>query len=424
MAEHVAADVAVVGSGPAGIAAAAVAAESGRAVVLLDEGRHPGGQVWRHTDRGMLSRVARRWLERLERSGARVLERASVFDVAPGPRLSAERHGETVIVRAGGLILATGARERFLPFPGWTLPNVVGVGGAQALLKAGAAFAGKRVVLAGSGPLLLPVAAALAAAGARLAVVAERAPAGRVARFALGLWRRPGDFAAALRYRAAFPGTRYRWGTWVTGAEGDDRVRRVTLTDGRRTWSEPCDVLCVAAGLVPATELARLAGCEVRDGAVAVDDRLRTGRPGIWCAGEPVGVGGADLALVEGEIAGRDAAGLPVPAGLARARRRGRDYARRIAAAFAPDPSWSAPPPPDTIVCRCEDVRMAALRGAWTPRQAKLYTRAGMGPCQGRVCGPALEALFGWPRDAARAPAVPVPVSTLLESWESIDARP
>jgi NADPH-dependent 2,4-dienoyl-CoA reductase/sulfur reductase-like enzyme len=422
--ETIGADVAVIGAGPAGIAAAAVAAESGRRVVVLDEGRHPGGQVWRHTDRTTLSGPAARWLARLERSGARVLEGAAVFDIAPGYRVLAERHGEAVEIRTGRVILATGARERFLPFPGWTLPNVVGVGGAQALLKSGASFAGKRVVIAGSGPLLLPVAAALADAGGRISVVAERAPAFRVARFALSLWRRPKDLAAAITYRFAFLGAHYRWGTWVISAEGDERVQRVTLTDGRRSWTETCDVLCAAAGLVPATELARLAGCEVRDGAVVVDDHLRTSVSDVWCAGEPVGIGGADLATVEGEIAGRGAAGVAVPAALARARRRGRAYAERIAAAFSPDASWRVPPPSDTIVCRCEDVRMAALRGAWTPRQAKLYTRAGMGPCQGRVCGPALDVLFGWPWDAVRAPAVPVSVSTLLDAWESTDARP
>jgi NADPH-dependent 2,4-dienoyl-CoA reductase/sulfur reductase-like enzyme len=423
MIETIGADVVVIGAGPAGIAAAAVAAESGLRVVVLDEGRHPGGQVWRHTDRGALPGAAARWIDRLERSGARVLEGAAVFDIAPGFRIFAERRSGALQIRAGRIILATGARERFLAFPGWTLPNVVGVGGAQALLKAGASFDGKRVVIAGSGPLLLPVAAALADAGATIAVVAERAPWTRVARFALGLWRRPRDLAAAIHYRWEFLGTRYRWGTRVASAEGDSRVQRVTLTDGRRTWTEPCDVLCAAAGLVPATELARLAGCEVRDGAVAVDDRLRTSVREIWCAGEPVGIGGADVALLEGEIAGRDAAGAAVPPSLERARRGGRAYATRIAAAFSPDASWHAAPPADTIVCRCEDVRMAAFRGAWTPRQAKLYTRAGMGPCQGRVCGPALEVLFGWPRDVVRAPLAPVSVHTLLDSWESIDAR-
>lgn len=424
MIETIGADIAVIGAGPAGIAAAAVAAESGRRVVVLDEGRHPGGQVWRHTDRAALPGAATHWINRLERAGARVLEGAAVFDIAPGFRVFAERRNAAVQIRAGRLILATGARERFLPFPGWTLPNVVGVGGAQALLKAGASFAGKRVVIAGSGPLLLPVAAALAGAGATIAVVAERAPWTRVARFALGLWRRPRDLAAAMRYRWGFLGARYRWGTWVTSAEGEARVQRVMLTDGRRTWTEPCDVLCAAAGLVPATELARLAGCEIRDRAVAVDDHLRTSVPQIWCAGEPVGIGGADVALVEGEIAGRDAAGGAVPASLERARRSGRAYARRIAAAFSPDASWRTAPPADTIVCRCEDVRMAALRSVWTPRQAKLYTRVGMGPCQGRVCGPALDVLFNWPQDAVRAPVAPVSVHTLLESWESIDARP
>ncbi|HWZ29273.1 MAG TPA: FAD-dependent oxidoreductase, partial [Gemmatimonadales bacterium] len=292
--------------------------------------------------------------------------------------------------------------------------------GVQALLKSGTSLAGKRVALAGAGPLILPVAAALAMAGAHLVIVADRTAASHVLRFSASLLTRPADLWQGLRYRAAFLGTRYRWGTHVVSAAGDGRVREAIFASGSRRWTEAVDILGAAAGLVPNTELARFAGCEVRNGSVIVDEFQRTSRTGIWCAGEPTGVGGVDLALVEGEIAGLDAAACPVPSALARARNAGRAYARRLDAAFR----ISSPelPPPESIICRCEDVPLGALDPSWSLRQAKLYTRVGMGPCQGRVCGAALHALYGWAPDSVRTPLVPTPLASLASLLESSDA--
>ncbi|HEX7051789.1 MAG TPA: FAD-dependent oxidoreductase [Longimicrobiales bacterium] len=418
------ADVAVIGAGPAGIAAAVRAADAGASVVVLDEGMRPGGQIWHHRTRAGLPRLARDWLDALDRSAATVVCGASVVDIEPGFRLAAEVRGAPLTVDAGTVILATGARERFLPFPGWTLPGVVGVGGAQALLKSGASFAGKRIVIAGSGPLLLPVAASLARAGARIAIVAEQAPAAAVRRFGAGLWRTPGKIAQAARYRAAFRATRYAWGTWATRAAGDDAVREVTLTDGRHTWVEPCDVLCTGYGLVPSTELARLAGCAIDRGRVVVDARQRTSIPGIYCAGEPTGIAGVEASLIEGEIAGLAAVGRARKAieRLDAARRRQRRFADRLDAAFAPRAELRSLAAADTIICRCEDVTAGRLRPEWSQRQAKLYTRAGMGPCQGRICGAALEHLFGWDAGTVRAPAVATRLATLIAEPTPDDA--
>lgn len=405
--------VAIVGAGPAGIAAAVAAADHGASVVLLDEGLRPGGQIWRHTTRHALPAAAQSWLARLDRSGARLHCRASVLDITTDLEITAETDGRAVRGRAEAVILATGARERFLPFPGWTLPNVFGVGGAQALAKSGMRFGGKRVVVAGSGPLLLPVAALLAGAGAQLSLVAEQAPASAVARFAASLWRWPRRWWQAARYRAAFPRARYRPGTWVVRAAGDDAVREVTLTDGRREWTEPCEALCVGYGLVPATELARLLGCDVMDGQVAVDAWQRTSRPGVYCAGEPTGVAGLEASLAEGEIAGHAVTGRAATTALAAARAGQRRFANQLRDAFALRAELRELPEPDTVVCRCEDVRYARFRPDWTMRQAKLYTRAGMGPCQGRVCGAALEFLWGYGADTVRVPVSPVRVGTL-----------
>jgi len=328
--------------------------------------------------------------------------------------LHAESAGSALSVRAVKLILATGARERFLPFPGWTLPNVVGIGGAQALLKTGMDVSGRRVVIAGSGPLLLPVAASLASAGAKLSLVAEQAPAANVRRFATSLWRRPKTLVQAATLRSAFLGTRYAMGMWVTSARGDSVVREVTVTNGQTSRDVACDLLCVAFGLVPNLQLPRLIGCEIANGVVRVNSSQETSVSNVYCAGEPTGVGGVDLALVEGEIAGTSAVGLSVPQHLAISRASFQREMKALDVAFALRREVTALAQPDTIVCRCEDVRLHDLDAAWTARQAKLFTRAGMGPCQGRICGSALECMLGWTPDSVRPPVQPARLDAFL----------
>ena len=422
------ADVAVVGAGPAGIAAAARAAEAGRRVVVIDEAPNVGGQIWRHRSRAALGTDARRWIDRLARTRADLLRGFAVVDVTGGSdrggfTIVAERHrGGVDVVRTKSVILATGARERFLPFPGWTLPGVMGIGGAQALLKQGAGFRGQRVVIAGSGPLLLPVAASLSDAGARVHLVAEQAPFAAVRDFAIALLAHPETLVQAALYRLAFMRTPYALGTWVVEARGTDRLTSVVVSDGRASRSVGCDVLCTGYGLVPNVELARLLGCPVSGGSVTVDARQETGIPGVFAAGEATGVGGVALALVEGEIAGAAAGGVArIDRGLVRRRATLRGMAERLARTFAVRGEIAALARDDTIICRCEDVRRGALASLGDTRQAKLYTRSGMGACQGRVCGPALEALFGWPPGTVRVPLEPARLSTLSVAAAALD---
>ncbi len=412
------ADVAIVGGGPAGIAAAVHAAGAGRSVVLLDASPQPGGQIWRHRDRATLPAVARMWLDRLDRSGATVLTGAQVVDAQGGGRLGVELEGRAVTVTASAVILATGAQERFLPFAGWTHTGVVGIGGAQALLKAGWDVRGKRVAVAGTGPLLLPVAAALARAGADLRMVAEQAPPEAVKEFVRSLWRTPRRLMQAAAYRAAFLGVRYRWGTWVRRVVNVNGELHVTYTTGSSTWAEPVDILCAAAGLVPSTELARLLGCEVRDGEVVVGEDQQTTVPGIYAAGEPTGNTGMEAALVEGAIAGLAAAGQGGSGAVGQLqadRAKHRRFSERAAAAFRLRPELRDRVEPGTIVCRCEDVPRSAFHTEWSAREGKLFTRAGMGSCQGRICGPALQYLFGTTRDTVRMPVVPTSIAVLAD---------
>ncbi len=416
------ADVAVVGGGPAGIAAACRAAESGASTIVLDEGLAPGGQIYRHRPPHVPA-AARRWIERLGRSGARLLSGASVFDAvreANGFRLAAEGAGRVVSVTARRVILATGARELFLPFPGWTLPGVMGAGGAQALWKSGANFQGRSAVVAGSGPLLLPVAASLSKAGARIALVAEQASARAIAGFAVSLWRSPGKLREAARYRSAFARSPYRAGWWIARALGSERLEAVVATDGRRSREIPCDLLAIGYGLVANTELARLLGCAMRSGAVVVDSRQQTSLPDVSCAGEPCGVAGVEVALAEGEIAGLAVSGRDRDAErrLARRSAAGRRLASEMGSAFRLRGELKALATAGTIVCRCEDVPLGAFDECASSREAKLATRAGMGPCQGRICSPALEFLFGWDSDTVRPPVRPARIGDLAAAGE------
>jgi thioredoxin reductase len=415
--EVIEADIAVIGAGPAGIAAATCVAEAGRRVVLVDEAPRPGGQIWRHIDRTTLPIAAQRWLGRLDRSGARLLQGTGVVDVQRGFVLAAERDGEPITVSAATVIIATGARERLLPFPGWTLPGVIGAGGAQALLKSGADLRGRRVIVAGTGPLLLAVAGALARAGVRVTEVIEQASARRVYTFAASLWRSPARIAQALIERTSSRSARYITGSWVQRAKGDDTVREVVVTDARgRQRVEPCDLLCVGYGLVPVTELARRFGCAVENGRVMVDAQQRTSIAGVWCAGEPTGIGGVDASLVEGEIAGRVASGGAPSARLRAWRASHHRFAARIERAFALRDELRAIVESDTIVCRCEDVPYGRIAAEWSARETKLRTRAGMGPCQGRICGAALEFLLGHDSDTIRPPVMAARISTLIRT--------
>src|SRR5580704_6192050 len=190
-------DVVVVGAGPAGLAAACRAAECGRCVALLDDNPQPGGQIWRGA-----SKDAAQWVRMAERHGVEWMAGARVFDAPAPQQLAVEMFDGECRVGYRSLILATGARERFLPFPGWTLPNVMGAGGLQALAKSGMPLAGKPVIIAGSGPLLLAVARYMRAHDVDVRLIAEQAPQSALLRFALRLAGHPGKLMQAMTLRS------------------------------------------------------------------------------------------------------------------------------------------------------------------------------------------------------------------------------
>jgi len=419
-------DVLVIGAGPAGIAAACVAAEAGRAVVVLDDNPGSGGQIWRGGPR-QAHGTAATWFARLAASTARVRHGTAVVDRLADGSLVARGPAGAEHWRAETIVLATGARERFLPFPGWTLPGVVGAGGLQALVKQGLDVAGQRIIVAGSGPLLLAVADLVVHKGGRLVAVVEQAPLGRLARFTATLVAHPGKLAQAIGIRGRIGGT-LRPGSFPTAVRTTDDGLLVSFASGgvgrQRRWEAACDILACGFGLVPNLEVARLLGCDVAAGKIVADALGRTSVAGVLAAGEGTGVGGVDKAVVEGRIAGLTAAGHEDAARrLGRARRRAGRFATALDRTFALDPRLAALADDATIVCRCEDVPAGRLRSHGSWREAKLLTRIGMGPCQGRVCGPAVELLCGWHHDDVRPPLVPVPVADLCRVTPVADAR-
>lgn len=433
--------VAVVGAGPAGLAAARVAAGAGCTVTLIDAGATVGGQIWRQSTLHQVpndsahppaARIPARLQEVTRHSRVRHLANTSVWHAAAGAdggfvlRLAGPdggaAPGELTAVHARAVVVATGATELVLPFPGWDLPGVTTAGAAQALLKSQGVTAGQRVIVAGTGPLLLPVAAGLATAGVRVLAVLEAARATDLLRVAAGpigvpagKVREAAGYAATLaRYRVPV-----RWGYQVTGCSGDGRVQAAEVARAGRDGYPVAgpreryavDAVHVSFGFSPALELARALGCVTRQhparpvAAVEHDADQATSVPGVFAAGEVTGIGGADVAELEGALAGAAAArylGVLVPgafvartsrlrARLARARR----FAALLDRAF-PLPPWPVPGAADTVVCRCEEVRLAdihqaAAAGARDVRAVKGLTRCGMGWCQGRICGPLLQ---------------------------------
>ncbi len=443
-------DLAVIGAGPAGLAASLAACARGVRVTLIDAAPEPGGQFHRQPAAGL--RAARpealhhRWRtwtrlrDGLAVGSVRLLTEHHVWGVERTSggltvhALLGPDHEQPAEVHARAVLLATGGHETVLPFPGWTLPGVVTAGGAQAMLKGGLVTPGRTAVVAGTGPLLLPVAAGLAAAGVTVAALVESAGPERLPRHAVTLAGKfpeaAGYAARLLRHRVPFLARRT-----VVRAHGDERLTGVTVAaldahGGVRPGTErllPCDTLAVGHGMLPHTDLAEALGCRLDGLTVAVDEEQRTDVPGVWAAGEATGVGGAALALAEGHIAGRSVAArlrgtAPDPrqwAPAARVRARARRHAAALESVYAPPARWTDRVTDDTVVCRCEEVTAGAVRealalGAGDARTVKLLTRAGMGWCQGRMCGPAVAGLAGCEPTPSRRPfARPVPLGVL-----------
>ncbi|WP_327104693.1 FAD/NAD(P)-dependent oxidoreductase [Nonomuraea glycinis] len=463
-------DLVVIGGGPAGVAGALTAALHGLRVAVVDAGARLGGQYFRHRAAPPHSSTPGfgRFLGQVRalRERAEVLTEHQVWSVTRqvDGRLTvhcAARDGgreRPVALRCRRLLIATGAHDRVLPFPGWDLPGVLTAGGAQALLKGHGVVAGSRVVVAGTGPFLLPVAVGLAEAGARVAGVYEAGGGLGPARHPLRALSKAGE-AAGYGVALARHGVPYRTRRAVIAAHGEHELEAVTVARLDRDWRVlgtrrvACDTLATGYGFIPQIELGVQLGCDTRhdaDGSpiLAVDHGQRTSVPGVWAAGEPTGVGGWRLAELEGRLAGLSIAAaaaatapavaaaavaaaavvpaaanapvpVPVPSVLLRRRRSARAFAAALLEAYPVRSGWQGWLRDDTLVCRCEEVPLARVReaqelGATDARSIKLLARAGMGWCQGRICGYPVACLAGEPPAPPRRPvAQPISLAAL-----------
>ena len=465
-------DLVVVGAGPAGANAALTAAAAGINVHLVDEAPQAGGQVWRAPVDGVTAgptpdaRAGADLRARLAASGVTLASSRRVWSVLRLPddqgfRVDCVGADGALSVTAPRLVAATGAYERVVPFPGWTLPGVIGLAGATILLKSHGVVPGDRIVVAGAGPLLLAVAAGLLDAGVKpLALVDLDGRHDWLARLP-ALATRPGLAVRGARWRARIlaAGIPVFHRHAIREAAGADRLDAVTIAPVDRTGaftggeqrSLQADALVVGHGLTPGADIPRLLKAEtrhdgLRGGVVPVVDRFgRTSVPGLFAVGDGAGVRGADAAVAAGRLCGLAAAhdagrvgrtafdGAAAPlltaaAGHAR-------FSDAIAGALALRPGQVASVPGPTTVCRCEDVtrrdiEAAAEDGARDVNQMKQFTRCGMGPCQGRMCGEVaawlLALRLGVPRGAvgsftARPPLRPVAIGDLVGTFSYAD---
>lgn len=449
-------NVLVIGGGAGGLSAAIAARRAGASVVLIDERAVPGGQYYKQSTDGrpLDARQAEgaRLVAEARESGAEIITGAQVWGAFDGPLFLVECQGGAVVVRPKTVIVATGAYERPLIVPGWTLPGVMTTGAAQTLWRSDRTLPGRRVAVCGSGPLNLQVALELANGGAEVAMVAESAPTPFI---------RPVKSLAMIRAgpRLAWQGISMYSGLRGRGVPVEhstelvriDRARdRLAATFRNQSAKESTikvDVLCMNAGFEPRNEVLRLLGADMRYDAefghlrAVRSEIMETSVPGLFAVGDCAGLGGAPAARVEGHIAGRAAAAAvgfgdmngisPYEHELRRHRRFQSRLWRLHDIALKDMESVSD----EVLICRCEGITAGRIRESMAQQPGHLgtlkrSTRAGMGRCQGRYCAPVLartianrsgQDLEDTSFFAPRVPIGPVSIASIIAAKEALD---
>ena len=461
--------LAVIGGGPAGIAAAVTAAEAGVPTILFDAANAPGGQVYRPlpnefdiTDSKALGpdyAIGEALRRRLARSSVQYRPNTRIWSITDRFVLNAFDTNQSSQWRADHLIAATGTHERISPVPGWTLPGVVGLGAATIMLKSQHLLPGEATVVAGAGPLVYAVAAGILALGGRVEAVADLSTRAQWLGALPAMLARPDlvKRGAAWMRDLRRAGVPLLFGHTITRVLGATEVEGVELQPVDRNLSPRgvarrvnADALALGHGLVPASQVAQLLGADhtfqaERGGWIPVRNAmLESTVPGLFIAGDAGGISGAAAAPIEGEIAGLSVAHRLGALTDTEFRKRSAVLRRRchatqvfgqaMSALMAPRAGHLATATADTTVCRCEDVSRAEIESALTAgagdiNQLKSWTRAGMGPCQGRMCGEAVAALVAaqvggrvaagqW---TARVPITPVPIAALVGDFDYAD---
>ena len=448
-------NVVIIGAGPAGLSASLAAAAAGAPVLLIDSNPRLGGQYWRMSaddfqdqhnqhfdlDTGLLLINAVKARKEIEVWSGSQIWNATNKDGKNTLRVIYQ--GKERIVNTENLILCTGAYDRTLPFPGWDIPGVMTPGGVQSLLKGHGVLAGRRVVVAGSGPFLLPVAAGVVKAGGSVVALLEANKSRRWLTSFFVLLENISKIKEAFYYIKTISEAkvRARFGQAVIAAHAasNGELESVDIAKIDRNFrikkvqNIKCDVAAIGWGFTADTSLAGSLGCNQLvakdDGVVVwVDGEQQTSIPGVFAAGEITGIGGSDLSMAEGVIAGISAAkfvGCNVEVLKAHRKRRAKRqrFANALIRAYPIKPGWKSWLRDETIICRCEEVCLSDLKhsinelGATDSRTAKLLTRCGMGLCQGRICGRFVVDLVAnelnlSPTDTDRISAVNRPIIT------------
>ncbi len=422
-------DIVVVGAGPAGLAAADTTARAGARVLLLDEQPEPGGQIYRGVERAAgrpeLSFLGGDYFHGLEvisrfrSSGAAYQPSSMVWQIDADRTVWFSRGGRSFRASATAVIIATGAMERPVPVPGWTTPGVLTAGAVQIMLKSGALRASEPLALVGSGPLFYLLAAQCIEAGASVVAVLDTSPRGRL----LGATRHLAEAVRGvglsyltkglkLKHRLSSSGVPVHRDVDDVVIEGRERVDGISFTSRGRRLHYPVRLVALHEGVIPAQQASRSLGLEH-----VWDDAQKSFRPqldgwgvastqNVLVAGDAGGIVGARGAEHQGRLAALEALRMAGHLSIddrdrqARKERAALKAHRRVRpllhALYAPRASV-LDPGDRVLVCRCEEVSAGAIRdlarGGAGPNQIKSALRTGMGPCQGRMCGPVVTAI-------------------------------